>query len=258
MDPPTLWIILALAGLGAKRYQEIQNPKLARRLLCCLRPQDPPWAFARDFLELTHVKRQADNNKGIYGNVGYFLNGSVTNLRGTTTRPVCHKPCPAMPSSLKQASTLSNDNNSSDYGSDFSTDEEELLNDLLARVAASNTTFPPPTSTATAAVAATAVVESGSQAAVEENSSGSQATAVPDIEDYDPLHFSRVPKVLGRETWNSQQRWRQQQQRQINSTTLRRTAQRSDPVARDSSIPVICTLLLHSAWEMFYFCDQFW
>ncbi|KAL1978212.1 hypothetical protein VTN31DRAFT_1071 [Thermomyces dupontii] len=144
-----------------------------------------------------------------------------------------------MPSSLKQASTLSNDNNSSDYGSDFSTDEEELLNDLLARVAASNTTFPPPTSTATAAVAATAVVESGSQAAVEENSSGSQATAVPDIEDYDPLHFSRVPKVLGRETWNSQQRWRQQQQRQINSTTLRRTAQRSDPVARDSSIPVI-------------------
>lgn len=152
-----------------------------------------------------------------------------------------------MPSSPKHAPTLSTDNGSSDYGSDFSTDEEELLNDLLARVAASNTTSSPAPSpsqapTSSAAVTTT-VVESVLEAVVEEKSSNSKATAVPDVEDYDPLHFTRVPKVLGRETWASKQRWQQQQRLQVHTTTWRR-AQRPESVARDGSVPVIRMFLL--------------
>lgn len=68
--------------------------------------------------------------------------------------------------------------NSSDYGSDFTSDEEALLNELLARVAAEHATA----------------------SELDDLQSLRPVIAIQDIEDYDDSPpCVRVPKVLGKE-----------------------------------------------------------
>ncbi|OJJ50010.1 hypothetical protein ASPZODRAFT_13113 [Penicilliopsis zonata CBS 506.65] len=79
---------------------------------------------------------------------------------------------------------------SSDYGSDFTPDEEELLNELLAQVATPDATV---------------------QRATEKLGDLQPPTAVRDIEDYAEAPCARVPKVLGKEKpglpWKRRSRW---------------------------------------------------
>ena len=80
-------------------------------------------------------------------------------------------------------------NSSIDYGSDFSPEEEALLDDLLAKVA------PDPHATSTPAVPVPAT-----PAAIAQPPPPSVAAVVQDIEDqYADPSSSRVPRVLGRE-----------------------------------------------------------
>jgi exonuclease V len=104
------------------------------------------------------------------------------------------------------------DDNSSDYGSDFTPDEEDLLNELLAKAAATQADAvvdtaqnasrehfhrPATTTTTTTAVGELVVEEE------EELQNFQQAALViADIEDYEDPRAARVPKVLGREKWS--------------------------------------------------------
>lgn len=115
---------------------------------------------------------------------------------------------------------------SSDYGSDFSPDEEELLNLLLARIGADHeraTTVVPgsgsPSVFATPALTPLAVSSdpAGAEEGPESGAIGigypetivqlqlqSQSLPrlpLPDIEDYVGISRDRVPRVLGREKW---------------------------------------------------------
>lgn len=101
---------------------------------------------------------------------------------------------------------------SSDYGSDFTPDEEELLNELLCKAVAEHATAATPTSTAAVptiehedTIAATADLESLQPAVID--------ALVADIEDglEEPSGSLRLPKVLGREKPRSP--WRQASQR---------------------------------------------
>ncbi|KAI9370812.1 exonuclease V [Aspergillus egyptiacus] len=95
----------------------------------------------------------------------------------------CPPPHPLEP---KQVALDNEDALSSDYGSDFSTDEAELLNELLAKVDA--TTDSAPTAIASASIVAP------------QHTSTRPVPAVPDIEDLGgDASGSRVPRVLGRE-----------------------------------------------------------
>ncbi|GAQ10564.1 exonuclease V [Aspergillus lentulus] len=92
---------------------------------------------------------------------------------------------------------------SSDYGSDFTPDEEELLNDLLAKVATEHATAQASATATATATATTTTTSKTVQVAV---------TAVADIEDYAESPASqRVPKVLGREKpgflWQNRTTW---------------------------------------------------
>jgi exonuclease V len=91
---------------------------------------------------------------------------------------------------------------SSDYGSDFSPDEEELLNQLLAR--ADNQTQQPATPPRQTAPAETTALLSDLK----------KPLLVTDIEDNEIPHSVRIPKVLGREAWSPAAKRRQQQQQQ--------------------------------------------
>ncbi|KAL1963877.1 hypothetical protein VTN77DRAFT_7683 [Rasamsonia byssochlamydoides] len=93
------------------------------------------------------------------------------------------------------------DNSSSDYGSDFTPDEEELLDELLARVATAQ-----PTTTTT-----TSTTNPTTPAIPADDLTDVQPLVVADIEDYDIPQTARVPKVLGREAWSpsSPRRWQQ-------------------------------------------------
>ena len=109
------------------------------------------------------------------------------------------------------------DDDSSDYGSDFTPDEEELLNELLERVAAtehgataetSSTPPPPPPSDEQQ--------QSLPDAVHDLQPLPQQPLLVTDIEDYEVPHSVRFPRVLGREAWSPSKRVRQhfpQQQR---------------------------------------------
>jgi exonuclease V len=95
---------------------------------------------------------------------------------------------------------------SSDYGSDFTPDEEELLNDLLAKVATGHATVEASSATAAATATATATTTTASKTVQ------ATVTAVADIEDYAETPASqRVPKVLGREKpgflWQKRKAW---------------------------------------------------
>lgn len=96
------------------------------------------------------------------------------------------------------------DNDSSDYGSDFSPDEEELLNELLASVSTTNLPTPAPTTTTTITVTTLA-----------------DPLIVSDIEDYEVPHSVRFPRVLGRETWSpGNERVRRQQDMSETTRTI--------------------------------------
>jgi exonuclease V len=92
---------------------------------------------------------------------------------------------------------------SSDYGSDFTPDEEVLLTQLLERADHHQQTQPatPPRQTAPAEVAA-------------QLSDLKEPLLVTDIEDNELPHSARIPKVLGREAWSPAAKRRQQQQQQ--------------------------------------------
>lgn len=89
---------------------------------------------------------------------------------------------------------------SSDYGSDFTPDEEELLNELLAR--ADQPATPPEQKAEEAA------------AQLSDLKPLQESLLVTDIEDNEIPHSARVPKVLGREAWSPANRRQQQQQQQ--------------------------------------------
>lgn len=103
--------------------------------------------------------------------------------------------CPPLPPhSPNPTQAILNDNNdalSSDYGSDFSADEADLLNELLADVDAPGLAAIP--------IPATAVTGLQSQQKTQDIPTR-LVRAVPDIEDCgEDVSDRRVPRVLGRE-----------------------------------------------------------
>lgn len=90
---------------------------------------------------------------------------------------------------------IGDDHSSSDYGSDFTPDEEELLNELLARVA----TAQQPTATTTTA---TKPPNTPPASALTDLQPAQEPLVVPDIEDYALPQPTRAPRVFGREAWS--------------------------------------------------------
>lgn len=107
------------------------------------------------------------------------------------------------------------DTDSSDYGSDFTPDEEELLNELLSNAVAEHATVAtPPSTTTTRDIPATPGIEDAAGAAEDLESLQPAAldALVADIEDgVEGLPGVRLPKVLGREIPRSP--WRQTSRR---------------------------------------------
>lgn len=108
------------------------------------------------------------------------------------------------------------DDDSSDYGSEFTPDEEELLNELLARVAAA----PEITTTTTTTDTITTTEETTSETqeqflkeVLDDLQPLSDPLIVSDIEDYEVPHSARFPRVLGREAWSPARKrvWPQKQ-----------------------------------------------
>jgi exonuclease V len=101
-----------------------------------------------------------------------------------------------------EASRHALDHDSSDYGSDFTVDEEELLNELLARAVATEQT----TTTTATAIEDLATPPPQAAIVIAEDLSDlkplQEPLLVTDIEDYEIPHAVRVPKVLGREAWS--------------------------------------------------------
>ncbi|EAW07447.1 exonuclease V [Aspergillus clavatus NRRL 1] len=95
---------------------------------------------------------------------------------------------------------------SSDYGSDFTPDEEELVNELLAKVATDHATVQ-----AAATTAAPATPTTLTSTAAVQNILRTTVAAVADIEDYAEVSATaRVPRVLGREKpdpWQKRKHW---------------------------------------------------
>ncbi|CRG89552.1 Exonuclease V, mitochondrial [Talaromyces islandicus] len=94
---------------------------------------------------------------------------------------------------------------SSDYGSDFSPDEEELLNELLARADHQQTQPASPPGQ-------TAPLETGQQ--LSDLKPLQEPLLVTDIEDNEIPRSARIPKVLGRGAWSPAAKRRQQQHQQ--------------------------------------------
>ncbi|KAL1866284.1 hypothetical protein Plec18167_009124 [Paecilomyces lecythidis] len=101
------------------------------------------------------------------------------------------------------------DDGSSDYGSDFTPDEEELLNELLAKAAATHQRAATAQSSSqdqfhvSAITTATATVTAVEAEVPEQDLQSLQPNLViGDIEDYEDPRTPRVPKVLGREKWS--------------------------------------------------------
>lgn len=102
---------------------------------------------------------------------------------------------------------VDDDAGESDYGSDFTPDEEELLNALLVKVANGDTT-----TAATATETETTAVVTGN---------GNSGPEVVDIEDYERV-WRGAPKVLGRVQlgWEGEVQQQQQQQQRAGSTAV--------------------------------------
>lgn len=101
------------------------------------------------------------------------------------------------------------DDGSSDYGSDFTPDEEELLNELLAKAAATHQRAATAQSSSqdqfhvSAITTAKATVTAVEAEVPEQDLQSLQPNLViGDIEDYEDPRTPRVPKILGREKWS--------------------------------------------------------
>lgn len=111
------------------------------------------------------------------------------------------------------------DSDSSDYGSDFTPDEEEVLNELLSQAVAQHATVATPTSTGHIPATPTPALEDASASAsastavdLEPLQPAVLDALVADIEDaVEDVPGVRVPKVLGREKPRSP--WRQASRR---------------------------------------------
>lgn len=133
-------------------------------------------------------------------------------------------------SNLAKRTTMPPDDlgdDSSDYGSDFTPDEQELLSELLARVVAPE--HQSSTVTTTTAEGTTTATTSESQQQyltellLDDLQPLSDPLIVSDIEDYELPHSVRVPRVLGREAWSpATKRVWQRQQNQTGGTITRR------------------------------------
>lgn len=119
------------------------------------------------------------------------------------------------------------DDDSSDYGSDFTPDEQELLSELLARVVAPEHQTSTVTTTTAEETTTATTSESQQQLLAEllldDLQPLSDPLIVSDIEDYELPHSVRVPRVLGREAWSpgTKRVW-QRQQNQTGGTITRR------------------------------------
>lgn len=127
-----------------------------------------------------------------------------------------------MPNPAKQTAMQPDvlDDDSSDYGSEFTPDEQELLSELLARVVApEHQTSTTTTATTTAEETTTIATTSDSQQQLlteillDDLQPLSDPLIVSDIEDYEVPHSARVPRVLGREAWSpaTKRVWQRQQ-----------------------------------------------
>jgi exonuclease V len=138
---------------------------------------------------------------------------------------------------------------SSDYGSDFSPEEDELLNELLAQAIAENATIHPnatPTSTSTSTPIPTAVpvahntngVLLPDPSDIETLQPATLAALVADIEDgIENAPGVRLPKVLGREKPRSP--WRQSSQGLwVGPQAARGSADRASPGPNNRSSPL--------------------
>jgi exonuclease V len=154
-----------------------------------------------------------------------------------------------MSSPFKQIDMQSNDSedndDSSDYGSEFTPDEEELLNELLARVAPERQIPTTTTTTATALATTTTTTSEPQQQSLTEVllhdlQPLSDPLIISDIEDYEVPHSARVPRVLGREAWSpaTNRVWQQKQQKQQQTGGTARKLWSSQPPVSSSSISV--------------------
>lgn len=138
-----------------------------------------------------------------------------------------------MSSPAKQVDMQPNDLNdgSSDYGSEFTPDEEELLNELLARVVAPDhhtstvTTTTAEETTTTTTTASKSQQQLLTELLLDDLQPLSNPLIISDIEDYEVPHSARVPRVLGREAWSpaaTKRVWQQRQQQQTGGTIARK------------------------------------
>lgn len=131
------------------------------------------------------------------------------------------------------------DPDSSDYGSDFTPDEEELLNELLSKAVAEHATVATPISTPTPTVPTiedALTISTPEPTDTEFLQPNIIAALVADIEDgvEDPYGV-RVPKILGRDSPRSP--WKQSSRRPWTRHTSNVMAGRSsqDAIHRNSS-----------------------
>lgn len=144
-----------------------------------------------------------------------------------------------MSSLVKQIDMQSNDSedndDSSDYGSEFTPDEEELLNELLTRVAPDRQI---PTTTTALATTTTTTSEPQQQSLTEvllyDLQPLSDPLIISDIEDYEVPHSARVPRVLGREAWSPATKRVWQQKQQQTGGTVRKLWSSQPPVSSSS------------------------
>ncbi|KAJ5676836.1 Major facilitator superfamily domain general substrate transporter [Penicillium maclennaniae] len=122
---------------------------------------------------------------------------------------------------------------SSDYGSDFTPDEEELLNELLSRAVAEPATVATPTPTSNSifsVIEDSLTVSTPEPTDIEPLQTAILAALVADIEDgVEGPRGVRVPKVLGRESPRSP--WKQSNERPWTRSTSNVMAGRSSQEA---------------------------
>jgi exonuclease V len=144
--------------------------------------------------------------------------------------------------SCSQTSTIPDKSDSSDYGSDFTPDDEQILSELLAQAVAdhasavdatASSAHPPVTENATNTAAAAELFDLNSL----------NPAAVADIEDgLESPPGVRLPKVLGRER-ESHSPWRQSNQPFRSSQTSQGPNNRDSPFGETGTSPASVSLI---------------
>lgn len=145
---------------------------------------------------------------------------------------------------------------SSEYGSDFTPDEEELLSELLAKAVAEHATVATPTSISNSTVPViedALTVSTPEPTDIEPLQPAILAALVADIEDgvEDPRGV-RVPKVLGRESPRSP--WKQSSERPWTRSTFNVMAGRSSQEAINRNNPSGMSVLKFSHRQLCVCC----